>query len=104
MGNEPGLKQDHESIFYEIKTREQGIGYLEELVDHLNVARGEMDRAQLVRVKQKAFHNLLIRYGRALGALTTLMHVRIFENADYDRFAPRIHGAIVPRVVAEIRS
>lgn len=103
-GNEPGLKQDAETIFVEIKTRDEATSYLMELVTHLDKARAEMDGARLVRSHQKAFHNLLIRYGRALGALTTLMHVRILQDADYDRFAPRIHGAIVPRVVATVRS
>lgn len=103
MSEEPGFSFDHASHFAEVRTRDQGKAYVEELVGHLDMARDEMDRAQIVRVKQKAFHNVLIRYGRALGALTTLMHCRILENADYDRFAPRIHGAIVPKVVATVR-
>lgn len=103
MSEESGFSFDHHSHFAEIRTREQGAAYVGELLGHLEMAREVMDQAQLVQTKQKAFHNLLIRYGRALGALTTLMHCRILENADYDRFAPRVHGAIVPKVVATVQ-
>lgn len=99
--DDPGTGPN-ERLFAEIKTREEATRYLEELVAQVEQARGQLDESELVRVKQRAFHNLLIRYGRALGALATFMHVRMLENGDYDRFAPRIHGAIVPRLIASI--
>lgn len=103
MADESGFNQDHESNFHEVKTRDQGISYLSELVGHVEKARTTMDETKLREAQLRAFHNLLIRYGRALGALTTLMHVRVLQNADYDRFAPRIHGAIVPRVIDTVQ-
>lgn len=99
--DDPGAGQ-HEQFFVEIKTREAAVSYLEELVAHVEQARGQLDECELVRIKQRAFHNLLIRYGRALGALATLMHVRMLQDGDYARFAPRIHGAIVPRVITTV--
>jgi hypothetical protein len=99
-----GLEQGHERVFAEIKTREQALTYVEDLVHQVDVARVVMDRANMVATKKKAFYNVLMRYGRALGSLSTLVHVRILEDADYNRFAPRLSGAIEPRVIATIGS
>lgn len=95
----PGLKLSHEKIFAEVKTLEQAKAYLEDLIDKVEAARAAVDDARLVDVQRKAFHNLLIRYGVAIGSLTTLIHARVVDSENYDRFAPRIHGAIVARVV-----
>lgn len=86
-------------IFVEIKTREQAMAYLEDVIRQVEVARVRVEDAKLVEVKHSAYANLMTRYGQGIGALTTLIHVRLLEPEDYGRFSPRLKRAIVPTVV-----
>lgn len=113
---------EQRGIFEEITTTEGAIAYITDLVEQVEAARSntvelerqasamlmgmgpddKMDRhfvEQLRRAQDKARDNLMIRYGRALGALATLMHVRRLPVEDYNRLAAQAHGALTPKTI-----
>lgn len=91
-------QQAAEQIFHEIQTEEQALQYIRELVGHVLIARNEADEAMLIDAKRAAFQNLMIRYGRALGAVTTLMHCRKISPVAYNELVGEIHGSLVPSI------
>lgn len=91
-------------IFEELVTREQALAYMAELVDGVEKARAQTIKAGTVLAQEKAKTNLFIRYGRAVGALATLMHCRRITDIDYNQLATRAHTAMLPRVVEVIGS
>lgn len=86
-------------VFIEIKTREQALAYMEDLLKGVAKARQQVEAAELVETKRSAYANLMTRYGQGIGALTTLVHVRMLELEDYARYSPRLRATIVPTVV-----
>jgi hypothetical protein len=93
---------ERRGVFVELITREQVENYLEELVEGVETAR--LLTTEPWAPAEKSRDNLMIRYGRALGALGTLMHCRRINSEDYSRWAARVHGALLPRVVQVIGS
>lgn len=92
-------KSAGERIFREVKTEEQAIAYVEGVVAAAERARIQLDETKLVARQYRAYEYLLVRYGRALGAITTLMHVRLLSDQAYNELTTRVHTALVPRVV-----
>lgn len=90
--------------FHEIKTREGALSYAEELVVNVEDARTASIEARTIKAQVKARANLMMRYGRAVGALSTLMHCRMLDGDDYSKLATRAHKALASRVVASIVS
>lgn len=89
-------------MFVEIRTREAALVYLEDLLRRVEIARSEVDDARLVHMVQAKNIVLMQRYGQAVGALCTLMHVRMITADDYAKFTPRLSATVTPRVVASV--
>lgn len=93
-----------EESFPEIKTREQAISYLSDLVEQTRIARDacsppvhlQADMAQ--EHLKNAYSNYRIRYGRAMGALTTLCHVRLLDHEAYMKFRTEVDETARPTV------
>ena len=94
-----------ERMFREIKTLEQGQGYVLEIIEQLEVARKQVDdltsplSPASIEDQRRGYANLNIRYGRALGVLTTLMHCRVLNDSTYNALRLRVDQALAPRVV-----
>jgi hypothetical protein len=94
-----------ERMFHEITTLEEGQAYIEEITVQLEAARKHLDELTSplcpadIHAQRLGYANLNIRYGRALGALTTLMHCRILNDESYNRLRLRVDSALKPRVV-----
>jgi hypothetical protein len=96
-----------ERMFYEVRTLEQAQKYMGELVAQVERARAMVDElSRLDQVKavpretlRKAYQNLSVRYGQALGSLVTLMHVRILTDEAYNGYRVRVEHALAPKVV-----
>jgi hypothetical protein len=94
-----------EQMFHEIKTVEQGRNYICQLVTQVTEARRQCDvvfpgdELSTVEFQKKAFNNLSVRYGQALGALTTLMHCRVINDFAYNELRKQINAAMAPTVV-----
>lgn len=98
-----------ERLFHEVKTLEQAQKYMSSLVDQVERARKVIDELErLSRIGkrvpretlEKAYRNLCIRYGQALGSLVTLMHTRVLTDEAYNQFRVRVDLSMVPKVVA----
>lgn len=94
-----------ERMFHEIETLEQGQAYILEIITQLEKAREQLDALTSplspasIEDQRRGYANLNIRYGRALGALTTLMHCRILNDETYNQLRLRVDLAMQPRVV-----
>jgi hypothetical protein len=97
-----------ERIFHEVKTLDQAKEYMTRLVIEVEDTRRIVDDLEAIsrdgglipkQSLRKAYRSLMIRYGRALGALTTLMHVRILTDEAYTLLNQRINLSIMPKVV-----
>jgi hypothetical protein len=86
----------------EIKTREAALRYLDDLAHRAEIARQEVDSARLVQVVHRKNVVLMQRYGQAVGALCTLMHVRLITPDDYAKYIPRLSATVTPQVVANV--
>jgi len=100
-----------ESIFEEIKTLEQGKSYILEIVSQVESARAQLDLISAPATTQfnptaaqKAYANLHVRYGQALGALVTLMHCRVLSDEAYAELRAKVDTALAPKVVGIIRA
>lgn len=97
-----------ERMFYEIRTLEQGQSYVLECVGQLKHAREQLDVLTSplhkgdIMDQQRAYANLNIRYGRALGALVTLMHCRVLTDEAYNALRLEVDAAMKPRVVGAV--
>lgn len=96
-----------ERMFHEIKTLEQGRNYILEIIGQVEKARVQCEESYFIgkgshHEVERAYHNLLIRYGQGLGALVTLMHCRVLTDEVYNHLRTRLDGTLVPRVIAEV--
>jgi hypothetical protein len=98
-----------ERIFHEVKTLDQGVEYVTRLVIEVEDTRRIVDDLEEIgrngalvpsQSLRKAYRSLMIRYGRALGALTTLMHTRILTDEAYTMLHDRTNRAVMPKVAA----
>lgn len=97
-----------EQLFHEVKSLEQGQKYMENLVRQVEVARRQMDEIHIFGQKhdnvprnavERAYRNLCIRYGHALGSLVTLMHCRVLTEEAYNQLRERVDIAMLPKTV-----
>ena len=94
-----------ERLFAEVRTLEQGRAYILEIVSHVEQARDLCDviipgdREATVKHQRKAYRSWMIRYGQALGALTTLMHCRVLNDVAYAELRGRILATGEPTIV-----
>ena len=114
-------RDETRGVFEEIATKESAIAYINDLIDQIEVARAvtvELDqRVNLLvmgpgldvglahglrKAREKSRDSLMIRYGRAIGALATLMHCRKLTAEDYNQLAGRAHKSLIPRTVEAI--
>ncbi len=97
-----------ERLFHEIRTVEQARSYVMELVDKVINAREQCDviipgdPEMTARLQRKAYRSWMIRYGQALGALTTLMHCRVLNDVAYSELHQRVLQTGVPTIVGEV--
>lgn len=91
-------------IFQEVRTLEEGQNYMVDIVKQVEEARRRCDLLHTWgtvprETLERSYRNLSVRYGRALGALTTLMHCRVLTDDAYNGLRARIDMAMVPKVV-----
>jgi hypothetical protein len=97
-------------IFHEVKTIEQGKAYVLELVRKVENARDLCDvvipgdKAATVRHQKKAYRSWMIRYGQALGALTTLMHCRVLNDVAYEELRVVVTRTAIPTLMGSLWS
>jgi len=98
--------KEEESIFHEIKTIEQGKKYILEIVAQVEKARAQCDDLSAphrqgvpVELVRKAWTNLRVRYGQALGSLVTLMHCRVLNDVAYRELRQRVDNAMISKVI-----
>lgn len=112
IAEELGVKTSvGERMFHEVKTLEQGRNYILEIVAQVELSRKQIDELHAQgltgtpipkRVLEKGYRLLSVRYGQALGALTTLMHCRVLNDVAYNELNERIQIAMLPKVVGEV--
>jgi hypothetical protein len=101
-----------ERIFEEIRTLEQGKNYILTIVGQLEQGRNQCDSLHKRSAVgepvpretiNKSYRNVSVRYGQALGALTTLMHCRVLTDEAYNELHQRIHLAMAPKVLGVVQ-
>lgn len=103
-----GLHNQGERIFNEVRTVEQARAYILQLVEQVEQARVGCnirvpgDNVTTEKLQRKAFVSWMIRYGQALGALTTLMHCRVLNDAAYEELRRRVNETAIPTLVGEV--
>ena len=100
---------DHgRKTFPEIRTLEQGRNYVLEIVEQVEKARANCDviipgNPELTaRSQRKAYNDWRIRYGQALGTLTTLMRCRVLNDVAYMELRERVMRSGIPTVVGRL--
>jgi DNA (cytosine-5)-methyltransferase 1 len=97
-----------EQIFHEVKSLEQAQKYMETLVQNVERARQQLDDIHRFgqthdgvprNAVERAYRNLCIRYGHALGSLVTLMHCRVLTDEAYQHLRERVDIAMLPKTV-----
>ena len=106
-------KEGEAQVFHEVKTLEQGKKYMMEIVGQVEKNRAQCDELTLrsligesipTEVQAKLFKVLTVRYGQALGALTTLMHCRVLNEVAYNELRHRIDVAVLPKTLGSVRN
>ncbi len=97
-----------ERMFQEVRTIEQARAYMIEIVEQVVNAREQCDVVipgdpqMTARLQRKAYRAWMIRYGQALGALTTLMHCRVLNDVAYNELHQHVLQTGVPTIVGEV--
>lgn len=97
-----------ESVFNEVKTLEQGKKYVMEVVAKVVEARRQVDALSALHVNatpsmlKNAWDNLNIRYGQALGALTTLAHCRVLDDVAYTELRMEVMNSKKPKLIGTV--
>lgn len=91
-----------EQMFREIRHEEDAVKYAEELLGQLRTSRANVDRARTVEIKLKAHDDWMLRYGRCLGALTTLVHCRKLSAEAYNTFNIEVRQTAASTIVGQI--
>ena len=97
-----------ERMFQEIRTVEQARAYIMEITLQVINAREQCDviipgdPLMTAKLQRKAYRSWMIRYGQALGALTTLMHCRVLNDVAYNELHQAILRTGVPTIVGEV--
>lgn len=92
-------------IFHEITTEEEARKFIMEMVEILESTRDDCnvtiptDPQLSAKLQRKAWSNWMIRYGQALGSLTTLMHCRKLNDVAYNELRERVMRTAVPTQV-----
>lgn len=88
---------DGKPVFRQVKTADDATKYMEELIQQVATARAQCDvhipndPDTSARYQRLAERNFLIRYGQALGALTTLKHCGdLLTDRAYNEFNEQI--------------
>jgi hypothetical protein len=85
-------------VFRPVTTEEDAVRYMSDLLTQVEMARAKVEEIGQtpgppefkVLMLQKAATHWSIRYGQALGALTTLMHARLLQDVAYNQFNARL--------------
>jgi len=101
---------DGRPIFREIKTEDDAHRFLTDLIVQVVTARIACnveipgDPVTTAKRQRVAWTNYRIRYGQALGALTTLMHVRKLSDVAYNHFNQQIQATAAETVAGGIQA
>lgn len=99
---------EQKPIFREITTIEEAQRFILDMVEILEASRADCnvqvpgDPQMTARLQRKAYTNWMIRYGQALGSLTTLMHCRKLNDVAYNELRERIMQTAIPTQVGTV--
>ena len=94
-----------ERVFVEIVTQEDAVKYISEKVTELRRLRNQCDvrppgdRETAARVQRRLYDHWRIQFGRAIGAIDTLMHCRKLPQAAYEELRLEVLSTAVPTVI-----
>jgi hypothetical protein len=101
-------EQTTKPVFHEVNTIEEAKKFILDMVEILEQTRASCnieipgDPALTVRMQRKAYTSWMIRYGQALGSLTTLMHCRKLNDVAYNDLRMRIMRTTIPTIVGQV--
>lgn len=82
-----------------ITTSEQALGWVQELITKVKLARVECDTERDVEKVRKAYDKLRVRQGAALGALMALYRCGKLSDLAYNKLYQEALEALVPRLI-----